>query len=565
MTRMTGRRALLEMLRAEGVKYIFGNPGTSEIAILDALEDFPEMQYMLGTQEGVAMGMADGYARATGNPAFVSLHVDTGLANGVSLLTNASAAGVPMVLTSVNKDVRRLAEGRSDLVEMVKQFTKWSAEVTHGEQVPGLMRRAFKEARTPPTGPTYVAFSAGALDDEADMDIVPSARGYFRTAPDRAAIEEASRILADAANPVMLVGDRVAKSGASAEVVRVAELLGVKVYAVQYAEMNFPTDHSQFLGPIRPIPSATRQILDSAGAERRILDSADAVLAVGTSISGRGFAYAPGRYLGENTRLIHIDSAYDEIDKIEPTDVGILADPKVAMADLADALESRMSGSAREGAKGRAVSASEERAAQKAASQKRLKERWDMRPMPAERMMAEIASVLPPDTIIANDAATASSAIFDAMEFNEPGSIIGFSGGALGWGMGGAMGMKLAHPDRPVVAVVGDGGAMMTVQALWTAANANIPVVYVICDNRSYRILKMGMDVYKSRVLKEDGPRSQYIGMDFPIPLNIAGIAEAMGVYGRKIEDPAELAPAMRHALDLGKPAVLDVSIDGSF
>ena len=351
MARMTGKRALLEMLRAEGVKYIFGNPGTSEIPLLDALEDYPDMEYLMVTQEGVAMGMADGYARATGNAAFVSLHVDTGLANGVSLLTNASAAGVPMVLTSVNKDVRRLAEGRSDLVEMVRQFTKWSAEVTHGEQVPSIMRRAFKEARTPPTGPTYVAFSAGALDEEADMDVVPSARGYFRTAPDRQALEDASRILGDASNPVILVGDRVAKSGASAEVALVAEILGAKVYALQYAEMNFPTDHPQFLGPLRPVPSDTRQILGSAGAERQILDSADAVLAVGTSMSGRGFAYASGGALGEDTPLIHVDSAYTEIDKIEPTDVGIIADPKVAMADLADALESRMSGVAREAAK----------------------------------------------------------------------------------------------------------------------------------------------------------------------------------------------------------------------
>lgn len=126
------------------------------------------------------------------------------------------------------------------------------------------------------------------------------------------------------------------------------------------------------------------------------------------------------------------------------------------------------------------------------------------------------------------------------------------------------MGMKLAYPDRPVVAVVGDGSSMMTVQALWTAAAANIPVVYVICNNRSYRILKLNMNVYKTQILKEATPRSQYIGTDFAIPMNIAGIAEATGVYGRKIEDPAELAPAMKHALSLGKPAVLDVVIDGS-
>ena len=134
----------------------------------------------------------------------------------------------------------------------------------------------------------------------------------------------------------------------------------------------------------------------------------------------------------------------------------------------------------------------------------------------------------------------------------------------MGWGMGGAMGVKLAHPDRPVVALVGDGSAMMTVQALWTAANANIPVVYVISNNSSYRVLKLNMDTYKTHVLREDIPRSQYIGMDFPTPLNIAGIAEATGVYGVKIEDPAELAPAVQSALELGKPAVLDVVIDGS-
>ena len=150
---------------------------------------------MLPTQEGVAMGMADAYARATGKPSFVNLHIETGLANGISLLTNAYEGGTPLVLTSGNKDVRKLAEGRTNLVEMVKQFTKWSAEVTHPEQVPSAMRRAFNEAKTPPTGPTYLAFSANALDDEADVEIVPSAEGYFRMGPDSRATEEAARML----------------------------------------------------------------------------------------------------------------------------------------------------------------------------------------------------------------------------------------------------------------------------------------------------------------------------------------------------------------------------------
>ena len=153
MTRMTGRRAMLEMLRAEGVEYIFGNPGTSESPIMHELESFPELKYVLVLQEGVAVGMADAYARATGRPAFVNLHIETGLANGISLLHNAYAGGTPLVLSAGNKDIRELAHGRTDLAEMVRPFTKWTAEVTHPDQVPFVMRRAFNEAKTPPTGP----------------------------------------------------------------------------------------------------------------------------------------------------------------------------------------------------------------------------------------------------------------------------------------------------------------------------------------------------------------------------------------------------------------------------
>ncbi len=553
MPRMTGKRALMEMLRAEGVDFIFGNPGTSEGPILDALEGYPDLRYMLTTQEGVAMGMADGYARAAGKVSFVNLHIETGLANGISLLQNAKDGGTPLVLTAANKDIRKLAEDRTDLAEMVRLFTKWTAEVTHPEQVPSVMRRAFQEAKTPPTGPTFVAFSANALDDEAEMDIVPSARGYFRTAPDSAAVADAGRILASASQPVMLVGDRLAQSGGSAEAVRVAEMLGAKVYSTFYSEMSFPTGHPQFMGRVNPVlPSF-----------RKLVSSADAVLAVGTNVFS-GYFFFSGRTLNPATKLVHIDSAYREVGKSEPTDVGMIADPKIALGHLAEALESDMSGSDREAAKGRGATAAQEKAAQQAAWQGRVKNRWDIKPMSAERMMTEIAGALPANTIIADDAITTGESLHGAMEFNEPGSIFGGRGGALGWGMGGAMGVKLANPDRPVVAVVGDGSSMMTVQALWTAAAANIPVIYVICNNKAYRILKLNMNIYKREVLQEKDPKSEYIAMDFPVPLNIAGIAEALGVHGRTIEDPADLVPALRHALELGKPAVLDVSIDGS-
>ena len=553
MPTMTGKRALMEMLRAEGVQYIFGNPGTSEGPILDELESYPDIRYMLATQEGAAMGMADAYARYRNAPAFVNLHIETGLANGISLLANAAEGNTPLVLTSANKDIRKLAEGRTNLVEMVAQFCKWSAEVTHPEQVPSIMRRAFNEAKTPPLGPVYVAFSANALDDEADMEIVPSHKTYTRIAPDANAIDAAAGILAEADNPVLIVGDGVGQSGASAEAVRLAETLGAKVYASYFSQVNFPTSHPQFLGLASP----------GMPAGKALLEGADAVLAVGTP-AFPGYFYFSGRALNPDTKLIHIDTDATQIGRTEPTDVGIVADARTAMASLADALELRMSGAAKEAAKGRATSAAEDKAAQVAAWQARLDVRCDVSPMSTERMMTEIAAALPSDAIVVDDSVTTRASVFGALDFDEPGSLLGITGGALGWGMGGTMGVKMANPDRPVVGIIGDGSAMMTVQALWTAANSDIPVVYVICNNAAYRVLKLNMNLYKSEILGEQNPTSEYIAMDFPTPFDIAAIAEAMGVYGRKVEDPAEIGVALRDALAFGKPAVLDVSIDGA-
>ena len=555
MPRMSGKRALLEMLRAEGVQYIFGNPGTSEGAIMDALEDYPDLHYVLVTQEGAAMGAADAYARATGRPSFVNLHIETGLANGISLLHNAAAGGTPLVLTAGNKDMRKLVEGRTPLADMVSFFTKWSVELTHPEQVPAAMRRAFNEARTPPTGPTFVAFSANALDGEADMDIVPNSAGYFRMEPDDRAVAAAAQLLAGAESPVMLVADRVAQSGAADEAVRVAEMLGARVHSTLYSEMNFPSRHPLYMGPLRwGFPDA-----------KEILAGADAALAVGNVFSGYFFfpdegggSFAPG------TGVVHMDASPREVGKSEPTDVGIIADPKVGLARLADAIDREMDGAAREAARGRAESIAARTAAERAEWEARVKARWDGSPMSPERMMAEIAAAVPEDTVIVDDSVTSRTAVFGAIEFSRPGQIFGERGGAIGWGIGGGLGAKLANPDRPVVAIVGDGSAMMTVQGLYTAAIESIPVIYVMCNNEAYRVLKVNMDVYKSLVLGQDPPKSRYMAMDFPQRLDLAAMARAMGVYGVRIEDPERIGPEISRALDSGKPAVLDVVIDGT-
>ena len=554
MTVMMGARAFLEMLRAERVEHIFGNPGTSESAIMALLPEYPDIKYMLATQEGVAMGMADGYALASGRPAVVNLHIETGLANGISLLHHAKDGGAPLVLTAGNKDVRKLAEGRSDLAEMVRQFTKWSVEVTHPEQVPGVMRRAFQEAKSTPTGPVFVGFAANALDGTAEMEITPSAPAALAPIPNPLAVEEAASLLASALKPVMIVGDRVAQSGGLAAAIALAECLGAGVYATSIAQANFPTGHPQFLGRINPALSAGRQLLADA----------DVVLAAGANVFS-GFFYVSGGSLGAATKLIHLDSAQGEIGKTEPTDVAILGDPKAGMEMLAAAFEGLLgeTQAARIVAR-KAVYAELKRDSQERRKQKLL-ENWDKRPMAPERMMHEIAAVLPPDAIVVDDSLSSKDALHGAVQFNEPGSIFGERIGAIGWGMGAGLGVKLAQRERPVVAVVGDGSAMMTVQALWTAANYNIPTVYLICNNRSYRILKLNMNIHRREILgQETGEDFEgYVGMDFALPLNIAGIAEAIGVYGRTITDPGEIGPEIERALDSGKPAVLDVVIDG--
>ena len=552
MPLMTGKHALMEMLRAEGVRYIFGNPGTSESAIMSSLPDYPDLEYMLVTQEGVAMGMADGYATARGAPALVNLHIETGLANGISLLHHAMDGGTPLVLTSGNKDIRKLAEGRSDLVEMVRQFTKWSAEVTHPDQVPGVIRRAFTEAQTPPTGPTYVSFAANALEDSADVEIAASMPGHHRTLPDPVGVEAAAELLANAANPVMFTGDRLAQSGGTDAAVRLAELSGATVYTTSYARMNFPPRHPQFMGRINPALPVWR-------AE---LAKADVVLAVGTDVFS-GFFYFSGSVLASETSLVHVDSAPRAVGRSEPTRVGIIADPRSALENLHDAVQQRMSGAQRESARQRAKGLSARKAALMDRWDSRLKETWDNRPMSTERMMTEVGKAIPSDAIVVDDSISSKDALHGAIEFNRPDSIFGERIGAIGWGMGAAMGVKLAHPNRPVIGVVGDGSAMMTVQGLWTAANSNIPVVYLVCNNRSYRILKLNMNIYKSEVLDEVAPDS-YVGMDFPIPLDLAAMANACGVYGRTIEDPQEIAPAIEAALASGRPALLDVVIDGA-
>ena len=551
---MTGKQALLEMLKAEGVDYIFGNPGTSEGPIIDLLGDYPELRYILTLQESVAVGMGESYARATGRASFVSLHVDSGLANGIALLLDALNTGTPMVVTSANYDIRKVNETITDLAQLVRPVTKWAVELTHPDQIPSVIRRAFNEANSHPKGPVYVGFTSNALEGMAEMNIVPSGPVYNAARPSEQGIAQAASLLMDSSRPMLLVGDRLSDDGAVDEAVELAELMGLPVYQARGAEVAFPTTHGQFQGSLSL----------RVAAQRAVLQTFDLVLAVGSDPFEELF-YWGDVILPPDAKLIHIDPDASRIGRSEPTDVGIVGHCGLALTDLTAALKERLSPGDLPEIEKRKQAAVDEVRRRREAFEESVAEKWDHKPMTPARMMAELAAAIPDNAIVVDDSISNRGTMRHYFQAQKRGDLRGYRGQSIGGGIGTTMGTQCANPDRPVFGIIGDGSAMMTVQGLWTAANDNIPCIFVICNNGSYRVLKVNFNVYQEEILElpeTSGGRLLY--SDFATPFDMAAIANSMGVHGERITDPAQIKPAVDRAVASGKPALLDMVIDGS-
>ena len=553
MLRKTGRHALLEMLISHGAEYVFGNPGTTELPLMDGLQDYPQLKYVLALHESAAVAMADGYARATGQPSFVNVHIAGGLANSISMLYNAFRGGTPLILTAGQSDTRMLLEEPTlsgDLVQMCRQYTKWSAEVLHATDVPIAVRRAFRTASTPPTGPVFLSLPWNVLDQEAELDLTAASTVYSQVHPDGKAVEQAAHLLAKGKNPLMIVGDRIAQAGAVQEAVKVAEILGASVadIAPRSSEVNFPTGHPQYCDFINLNSSATREPLSQY----------DIILGVGCNLFSQ-FLYMPITLMGKS-KVVHLDVSAWEIEKNFPTEVGVWGDIKIGLGHLYKALSQLMSGTAREAARERASILTVAKARRQEALLGQTRQVWEQKPINPMRLFWEMKEVLPRDTIIVSEAVSSNIHLLRALEFNEPGSFFSLRGGSLGWGIGGTLGVKLARPNHPVVGIIGDGAAMYGIQGLWTAAYYNLPVTYVVCNNQSYQILKQFLVNYYYPTLGLKDRKSEYIGMNFfKHPLDCAGVAESLGVQGFRVEEPEELKPTLEKALNLGRPALVDV------
>ena len=551
---MTGKQALLEMLKAEGVDYIFGNPGTSEGPIIDLIGDYPEFRYILTLQESVAVGMGEAYARATGRASFVSLHVDSGLANGIALMLDALNTGTPMVVTSANYDARKVNETITDLANLVRPVTKWSVELDHADQIPSVIRRAFNEANSHPKGPVYVGFTSNALEGMAEMNIVPSRPVHDATRPSAEGIAQAASLLMDSSRPLMMVGDRVSDDDAIDQAVELAELMGLPVYQARGAEVAFPTTHDQFMGALSL--RVTQQ--------REALRDVDLVLAVGSDPFEELF-YWGDVILPAEAKLVHIDPDRSKIGRSEPTDVGIVGNCALALSDLIAALKERLSPGDMSEINQRKAGVAAAKRSGRDAFEESVAENWDHRPMTPARMMSELAEAIPDNAIVVDDSISNRGVMRHYFQAQRRGDLRGYRGQSIGGGMGTTMGTQCANPDRPVFGIIGDGSAMMTIQGLWTAANDNIPCVFVICNNGMYRVLKVNFNVYQQDILElpeTSGGRLLY--SDFGTPFDMAAIANSMGVHGERITEPSQIKPAVDRAVASGKPALLDMVIDGS-
>jgi benzoylformate decarboxylase len=414
------------------------------------------------------------------------------------------------------------------------------------------VHRAAKTALAPPTGPVFLSLPGDILRAEGDIDLRAPTRVAPRTRGDRAAVEDAATLLAQAKAPLIMAGDAVAQSRAHGELVELAELLGAPVYAEFVPNTaSFPASHPLFRGAmVRLAPNV-----------RKILDQHDLVFSVGADMFTLSLPSDTDPMPPDMT-LIHLDVDPWELGKNYPSRVAILGDPKATLPEITALTRERMSsgmrGIARERLKGASDAATAEREALKAKA-RGLAGEVPVQPL---ALLEAIGEMLPKDAVVIEEALSSAPGIRQLMKSDDPQSFYGLRGGGIGWGLPAAIGVKLALPDRPVVALIGDGSAMYTCQALWTAAHDKIAVVFVILNNTSYRILKQRLHGLRGLAEQVDN----YVGMELVNPaVDFVGLARSLGIAAERARTVHEATDLLKQGLASGAPMLIDVTLDRGF
>ena len=470
-----GAAVFLEVLRSEGARYVFGNPGTTELPLIDALIDAPDIHYVLALQEASAVAMADGYAQAACRPGVLNLHTTGGLGHGLGNLLNAHVSGTPLVVTAGQQDSRHTLTDPllyGDLVNIATPAVKWAQEVTHPDQIPILVRRAFHDCQTAPTGPVFLSLPMDVMEEMTTIDI-----GEGSTI-DRAAVAGSLDRLAEylAAIPpgklAIIAGDEISTSNAAAETVLLADALGAPVYGSSWpAHIPFPTAHPLWMGNL---PTKATEIAQK-------LHSYDAIFALGGK-SLITILYTEGSAVPAGMQIFQLSADARDLGRTYSTKLALVGDIRASLRALLPLLTPKL-------ADRREIYAGLRKAAEREQEVRRgqLKAAADAEfdeplttPLVAGR---EMARAIGPEVAIVDEAPATLGALRAFLSTESTRQYSFARGGALGWGMPAAVGFSLGIDRAPVVSVVGDGAALYSPQALWTAAHERLPVTFVVINN----------------------------------------------------------------------------------
>lgn len=551
---MRGRQIFMESLQAHGVDKIFGNPGTTENPLLDSLMDYPNIDYVTSLHEGVAVSAASFYTQSANKPAVVNLHVAPGLGNGIGAIYGALKARSPMVITAGQQDTRMRMRSpllSHDLVAMAAPVTKWSVEPTSADEIGPIMQRAFKIAQEHPAGPVFVALPINVMEQECTVAPTTMGHAFDAVTPDSSGIEELQQLLTTAKSPVIIAGDEVARSGAFHTLVLLAEQLGAPVYNEPLrAQLAFPNNHPSYAGRLGLEASSTK----------RALSGHDLVLMIG-GVQLEEVWFDDCDPFPDGAKRVQIECTRAELAAHYRIDLGLYGDLAETLALAVTAIQS-LPGDYGKLAQARNQQVAEKREKTQAAAQASLDKAWDSSPMAPARALHELASALPQNSIVVDESITASVELARVFSFKQPGDYFGGRGGGIGQGIAGAIGVQVAQPDRRVIALTGDGSAMYSIAALWSASHHNLPILFVILSNREYRVLKHNMDIYRARF--NTNSNKPYPNMDLANPtLGFVDIAKGFGLEAEQVTDAARIGERVSALLATNRPALLDIVVSG--
>ncbi len=564
--KLTGGEIIVESLIAHGVPYAIGIPGHGCLALADAFigrED--KIRVLQAKQEMSAVHLADGYYRATGRPLMVFTSIGPGAINTAIGAATAFADSTPVLIVTGNAHTHMRGHGLLQEIErahdanfprVLEPVVKRYWKVDCAGQLPTVMARAFNQMLTGRRGPVLIDLPMDVGAESADVEIaVPGKRlAGGRQMPDPADIEKAARLLAGAKRPVILAGGGVASAGAFRELRALAESLGAAVVTTMQGKGVFPEDH-----PLYAWHTGSK----GTTVGLKMTSTADVLLAVGCRFAdetacsykhGVAFAIPP-------TKLIHIDIDPSEIGKNYPVEAGIVADARPALAQIVKQLKSRI-----KKADYARTAFYKELQAEKAKWLKHVDRLAGSRlsPPTISRVLREIRGALARDVFVVTSSGNVQAQLLQEFPFYEPGTCIttgGFS--TMGFTLPASLGVKLAHPKRQVVGIVGDGDFQMTMQELSTAVEQGINVVTVVLDNAGWLAIK---DLQQAAFGLDRAVATDFLTPDGkPHFIDFRKIGEAMGCYAEQLSDYREIGAALGRCLKAGRPALLDIKVHRDF